>query len=701
MLLALISIGNGGQPSDQAFIRGTAHNRQIVDWLVAYDRVAWVTSDEAMKAPKEKLKQLGRVWFCLEVDGRWHAFYGKQNHDQDVFQLVLQYHIDHEDKVIECDTKVDKQELDAFSRAMSVTSQKIRSVLRWENVRVNHYLRRLGDHNIEVWVLPAAQPDGTYVWGGEFRFVYSSDGRQELHREDTYTRFHQVKPKENPIIEIDNWSRDFPTVEQIFFLMVHGHVFERVTILNKHSHTLKPGGAMRTSLLHVQNERRKRGELIPSKDTGCLVFDDRQEDRAGEILWEGPCLDGVAQGLGRLTWLDGEKVPSVFEGFLKAGKEHGYGKYTMSSGDIVWTYWVDGAMTGPQTIVSTEHTTWGYALDSQLVGWWRSIGSDGRVLDWYQHDSPLANDLSDLCRGAYLGVKNLIDHTLAKGIPINLQGPDGGSALMCAVLANRPEVAAYLLEHGADGEVLHYGHHFNAYQLANALGNTDMMYLLSENKAADEINSDCVPSPVTLWIEMMKGWQTINESSLVWFGNEQTKELTPATPDEWYRLGEVYLEFGWLEQAEAPLTKAARAMGTAEAWNSLGYTLQGLKKVQAAKRAYERVLEIDPHHLSAKVNDAYLSTNSGDYQSAIVSFKDVLKQEPGYVNAATGLAQCYVLSGDTNAALQWIEEMTKDYPKQPIFWRVKSWVLKKVGRDDEAAQAQSRAEHLETTKSDD
>src|SRR6185295_2712089 len=53
-------------------------NETTARWLVAYDRVAWQSSELAMKEPEEEVKKLGLEWFCFQgADGSWHAIYGR------------------------------------------------------------------------------------------------------------------------------------------------------------------------------------------------------------------------------------------------------------------------------------------------------------------------------------------------------------------------------------------------------------------------------------------------------------------------------------------------------------------------------------------------------------------------------------------------------------------------------------------------
>src|SRR5262245_32157218 len=66
---------------------------EIAQWLVAYDTVAWKTTDLVMAADKSELARLGREWFCFQDSkGVWHAIYGKLENSK--FDQVFHYVVD-------------------------------------------------------------------------------------------------------------------------------------------------------------------------------------------------------------------------------------------------------------------------------------------------------------------------------------------------------------------------------------------------------------------------------------------------------------------------------------------------------------------------------------------------------------------------------------------------------------------------------
>lgn len=47
---------------------------EVAQWLVAYDTIAWKTTDLALASGKDEIARLGKEWFCFQDKNRlWHA----------------------------------------------------------------------------------------------------------------------------------------------------------------------------------------------------------------------------------------------------------------------------------------------------------------------------------------------------------------------------------------------------------------------------------------------------------------------------------------------------------------------------------------------------------------------------------------------------------------------------------------------------
>ena len=77
--LPLVVFGQSPRTTEPTFDVADFNEKfEVAQWLVAYDRVAWKTTDLVMAGDKVELARLGREWFCFQDSkGVWHAVYGK------------------------------------------------------------------------------------------------------------------------------------------------------------------------------------------------------------------------------------------------------------------------------------------------------------------------------------------------------------------------------------------------------------------------------------------------------------------------------------------------------------------------------------------------------------------------------------------------------------------------------------------------
>ena len=79
----------------------------------------------------------------------------------------------------------------------------------------------------------------------------------------------------------------------------------------------------------------------------CQLYNPDAE--TGEtVTWSGGCVDGKASGGGRWVWHHSEGE-DIYEGTMRAGKEHGHGTATWANGDRYEGEWRDGEIHGRGT----------------------------------------------------------------------------------------------------------------------------------------------------------------------------------------------------------------------------------------------------------------------------------------------------------------------------------------------------------------
>src|SRR5579875_2110851 len=152
---------------------------------------------------------------------------------------------------------------------------------------------------------------------------------------------------------------------------------------------------------------------------------------------------------------------------------------------------------------------------------------------------------------------------------------------------------------------------------------------------------------------------------------EEAMRLNPASPEPYWGLGQIFfsthrLEQGiyWLSQAhqrapQRPDITFALAEALIQAVGDL-YTEE--HKDELAKRAYERSLEIDPHHLGSRLGLAKLYDRLGKNAQAQEEYEAILKRAPGNAEANLGLGRLALQSGKFNEAVTTLERALRSDP---------------------------------------
>ena len=239
-------------------------NEEIAIWLMKYDWVAWHSSDVVLTEDEDDVSRLGPEWFCLELDDRWHAIFGKYDSAKRDYQVVFHYEYSDDGEFIHSEVDVPQSTLNAYGRAIHRTGAQLPEDVTGLPIRFNVYVRPLGDDELEVWYLPAVQSDGTLVYGGELRYVVvSADG--EIHTQElNYTNFFSAGVSGGAggekSLDIVREENEYPSVGDIFFLLMNRNHFEDITIWNRSFLTRLTGGDGELEVwLHARRQDRRPG----------------------------------------------------------------------------------------------------------------------------------------------------------------------------------------------------------------------------------------------------------------------------------------------------------------------------------------------------------------------------------------------------------------------------------------------------------
>jgi len=235
-LLLFIFLGFNLMQAQDFDQKDLLEKRETANWLLNYDLAAWYSTDMLITEDKERLGELGREWFCFQdATNTWHSVYGKYENGK--YNQVFHFIIKSQTEIIETDAQIDQKFLNKHGQALSKAFNEMKSVRDSTSIRFNHYIKENEKGNLDVFVFPAFQPDGTAIYGGEF--VYEISSENEIVNDKSYYQgkflgFKTDKPRE---IWLNYREKEKPTLGSVFFVWYYKDYFTNIYIDNKTSFT--------------------------------------------------------------------------------------------------------------------------------------------------------------------------------------------------------------------------------------------------------------------------------------------------------------------------------------------------------------------------------------------------------------------------------------------------------------------------------
>lgn len=208
-------------------IEAFSKKTETAAWLVEYDRIAWVSTDELMKQDKKDIERLGSEWFCFQdKDKRWHAVYGKLTDGK--YEVVFHFTVN-ADKIIRSDEKVDADFLNKHATALATARAKLLTSIPAQSPKFNQYIRQNVDRTFSVWLLPAFQTNGFAVFGGEGVYTIDATGTKILKDESYFQKdFRGFKASPPRAVAVDYREIDQPTIGGVFFVWYYKPYFTSI-----------------------------------------------------------------------------------------------------------------------------------------------------------------------------------------------------------------------------------------------------------------------------------------------------------------------------------------------------------------------------------------------------------------------------------------------------------------------------------------
>lgn len=142
----------------------------------------------------------------------------------------------------------------------------------------------------------------------------------------------------------------------------------------------------------------------------------------------------------------------------------------------------------------------------------------------------------------------------------------------------------------------------------------------------------------------------------------------------------------WADEARLWDDVLAKYPDSVLAYNSKGILLKGAGRLDEARRAFERALELAPRFAQAHNNLGGVFAERGDWERAAEAFEFALSLDPRYTAAALNLGAVYQGMGRPDRAIDLYERLLRDDPDMTAAITRVGGLLEEQGRFDAAAE---------------
>ena len=157
-------------------------------------------------------------------------------------------------------------------------------------------------------------------------------------------------------------------------------------------------------------------------------------------------------------------------------------------------------------------------------------------------------------------------------------------------------------------------------------------------------------------IEIIFNYVNDNKIDILYSKKEYSIEvikLRSNLSDAYYNRGNLYLNLGRNEEAEADYTKAIEINpNDAQAYNNKGTLYYNLGRYKEAEVDYTKAIQLNPNYSQAYNNRGVLYTNLGRNEEAEADYNKAIKINPNYPQAYYSKGILYINSGKYKEALE-------------------------------------------------
>ena len=155
---------------------------------------------------------------------------------------------------------------------------------------------------------------------------------------------------------------------------------------------------------------------------------------------------------------------------------------------------------------------------------------------------------------------------------------------------------------------------------------------------------------------------------------------------------------GRLDEAKIVFESSlALSPGLTDALYGIGNIYQKKGNLQAAAEQYRKTLDLDPHHMSARNNLGITYILLKDWNNAMKTLKEVIKQKPDFLEPYYNLAGVYEETGLKNEAEEMYQKSLELSPRDADALSRLATLLYDRGEIDEAAELLSQALSIDSS----
>ena len=231
-------------------------------------------------------------------------------------------------------------------------------------------------------------------------------------------------------------------------------------------------------------------------------------------------------------------------------------------------------------------------------------------------------------------------------------------------------------------------------EIASKTGSTDADYHTAIKALSAQIERH--PANAKLYLKRGHAYFMVHEFSKSVNDYSTVMKLNPNLDEAWFGRGLAYGRNQQFNRSITDLTEYIRR----DPNSSRGYTKRGVRyiwmgKLDLAKKDLQKAIALDPTNAEAHDDLGVLYAQDKQYHAAARHFRTSIRNDPSYHKAHHNLAMTLFLTGDHESALATVDQALALAPQSRNSMLLKSVILKKLGRANDATRLAEQAKSME------